>query len=166
MSEVEGRELEIHDPFILPDELELEHEINRPRWWYAQQLRLAGATWDEIAKALGYQSAQTAQITVKRSQTQLQINKASAQELMELDLERLDMMQLVVWRKARQGDIKAIETVLKIMNTRAKYLGLDKGAAYDDESGTKSTIFIGGTEENYIAALQAAHRNPIEGELA
>lgn len=34
------RELGIHDPFVIPDELELEHELKRPKWWYAQQLRL------------------------------------------------------------------------------------------------------------------------------
>jgi hypothetical protein len=161
-----GRELELHDPFVLPDELELEHEINRPKWWYAQQLRLAGASWDEIAKALGYQSGPTAHQTVKRHTAQLA--KQSAQELMELDLERLDQLQIVVWRSARQGDLKAIETVLKIMATRAKYLGLDKGAAYEDETTSKSTILIGGDEDEYIAAVKEAqllHRRPIEGEV-
>lgn len=167
MDEGFGRELELHDPFVIPDELELEHEIKRPKWWYAQQLRLAGATWDEIANALGYQSGPTAHTTVKRHTANLA--KQSAQELMELDLERLDMMQLVVWRQARQGDLKAIETVLKIMGTRAKYLGLDKGASYEDEStGNKATILIGGDTEDYIAAVkeaQALHRKPIEGEV-
>lgn len=170
MSELEGfgRELEIHDPFILPDELELEHELKRPKWWYAQQLRLAGASWDEIAEALGYQSGPTAHTTVKRHTGQL--SKQSAQELMELDLERLDMLQLVVWRRARQGDDKAIETILKIMNTRAKYLGLDKGAAYEgDEGSGKSTILIGGDSEAYLEGIKKAqelHRKPIEGEVA
>jgi hypothetical protein len=161
-----GRELEIHDPFILPDDLELEHELRRPKWWYAQQLRLAGASWDEIAEALGYQSGPTAHTTVKRHTSSLA--KQSANELMELDLERLDMLQLVVWRQARQGDLKAIEAVLKIMATRAKYLGLDKGMSYEDESTSKATIFIGGDEDSYKAAIaeaQQLHRKPLEGEV-
>jgi hypothetical protein len=162
-----GRELELHDPFVLPDELELEHEINRPKWWYAQQLRLAGASWDEIAKALGYQSGSTAHTNVKRQLSN--VAKASAQELMELDLERLDMLQLVVWRQARQGDLKAIDAVLKIMSQRAKYLGLDKGAQYEGEEGEKKAmILIGGDSDDYIAGIKAAqalHRAPIEGEV-
>lgn len=157
------RELELHDPFLLPDELELAHEINRPRWWYAQQLRLAGASWDEIAKAIGYQSGPTAHTTVKRHTAQMP--KEAAQELMSLDLERLDMLQLVVWRQARQGDLKAIETVLKIMNTRAKYLGLDQ-RTYDEDSTAKNTIVINGDEDDYINAIkQALHKAPVEGEV-
>lgn len=168
MSELGGfdpGELKIHDPFVLPSEVELEHEIERPKWWYAQQLRLAGATWDEIAKALGYQSGPTAHTTVKRHTAQL--SKQSAAELMELELERLDMLQLVVWRRARQGDLRAIETVLKIMATRAKYLGLDNGT-YESESSAKSTILIGGDEASYIQAIkdaQAMHKAPFEGEV-
>jgi len=169
MSEFESRELELHDPFVLPSELELEAEIERPKWWYAQQLRLAGASWDEIAKALGYASGSTAHTTVKRAMTIAEVAKQSAQELMELDLERLDMLQLVVWRQARQGDLKAIETVLKIMGTRAKYLGLDKGNSYEEESTSKATIVIGGDTDDYMTALKEAqllHRKPIEGEVA
>jgi hypothetical protein len=171
VSEVEdfGRELQLHDPFILPDELELEHEINRPRWWYAQQLRLAGASWDEIAKALGYGSGSSAHTTVKRELTKAEMTKSSAQELMELDLERLDMLQLVVWRQARHGDLRAIDAVLKIMATRAKYLGLDKGASYEDDTSNKATILIGGDSETYLEGIKAAqelHRTPIEGEVA
>lgn len=166
MSAFDDRELKMHDPFILPSEVELEHEIERPRWWYAQQLRLAGATWDEVAKALGYQSGPTAHTTVKRHTAEM--SKANAQELMELELERLDMLQIVVWRRARQGDLRAIDTVLKIMATRAKYLGLDQ-RTYEDESDKKATILIGGSEDAYIAAIkeaQALHKAPIEGEVA
>lgn len=161
-----GRELAIHDPFVLPDELELEHEIRRPKWWYAQQLRLAGATWDEIAEALGYQSGPTAHATVKRNTAQLA--KQSREELMSLDLERLDMLQLVHWRAARQGDLKATEMVLKIMAMRSKYLGLDN-ATYEEESTGSGTIIIGGDSDDYLEAIaraQALHRKPIEGEIA
>lgn len=161
------RELQLHDPFVLPDELELEHEIERPKWWYAQQLRLAGATWEEIAKALGYQSGQSAHRTVQQYMSKA-VAKQNAEEIMALELERLDMLQIVIWRQARQGDLKAIDMVLRIMNTRAKYLGLDQ-RSLDEDTTAKNTIIIGGDEEDYIAAVrkaQAAHRAPIEGEVA
>lgn len=157
------RELQIHDPFVLPDELELEHEIKRPRWWYAQQLRLAGASWEDIATALGYQSPQSASTTVKDMMNRQSVRQ-SAQELLGLELERLDMLQLVVWRRARQGDLKAIDAVLRIMAQRAKYMGLDT-RTYEDDTVDKSTIVIGGDSEDYIAAIkrtQEVHRKPIE----
>lgn len=160
-------ELQLHDPFVLPDELELEHEIKRPKWWYAQQLRLAGATWDEIASSLGYQSGPTAHMSVKRELGKVGLVKQSREEALSLELERLDMLQLVVWRQARQGDLKAIETVLKIMATRAKYYGLDNGTTEEGDTN-KATILIGGDEDAYMEALKAAqnlHKKPIEGEV-
>lgn len=169
MSEIEdwGRELKIHDPFVLPDETELEHEIARPKWWYAQQLRLAGASWDEVAEALGYVSGSTANASVKKGMDR-EVVRQTAMELIELELQRLDMLQLVVWRRARQGDLKAIDSVLRIMAQRAKYMGLDQ-RQYEDEKVDASTIVIGGDSDNYVAAIKHAqelHRRPIEGSTA
>lgn len=178
MSEVEGynengdRELQIHDPFVLPDELELEHEIERPRWWYAQQLRMAGASWPEIARALGYADGPAARKAVASNTTEWKLENAA--ELIKMELERLDMLQLVVWRRARQGSLRDIDTVLKIMALRAKYLGLDGGdKAEDDGDGSKGVIVIGGDSEEYIEAIKRAtelqkkkHSSPIEGEVA
>lgn len=165
-----SRELKIHDPFVLPDDLELEHEIERPKWWYAQQLRLAGASWPEIARALGYVDAQHARKMVATNTADFRLEAAS--EMIKMELERLDMLQLVVWRKARNGSIKDIETVLKIMQLRAKYLGLDDGHHVDDKDGKSGVLLIGGTEEEYIEAIKQVseaskkHKAPVEGEVA
>lgn len=167
----EHRELQIHDPFVLPDELELDHEIERPRWWYAQQLRMAGAAWPEVARALGYSDGAQARKAVASNVTEWKLENAA--ELIRLELERLDMLQLVVWRRARQGDLKSIETVLKIMSQRAKYLGLDDGNKAEDEGDSKGVIVIGGDSEEYIEAIKRVtertkkgHSAPIEGEVA
>lgn len=177
MSEVEGfddedrRELQIHDPFVLPDELELEHEIERPRWWYAQQLRMAGASWPEIARALGYSDGAQARKAVASNTTDWKLENAA--ELIKMELERLDMLQLVVWRRARQGSLKDIDTILKIMALRAKYLGLDDGTKGEDEGDGRGVIVIGGDSEEYIEAIRRAteatkkkHSSPIEGQVA
>jgi hypothetical protein len=42
-----------------------------------------------------------------------------------MELARLDRLQAAVWGDAIAGDIAAIHTVLKIMERRAKYAGLD-----------------------------------------
>jgi hypothetical protein len=169
MEPFEANELRLHDPFILPDKLELEHEIEKPRYWYAHQLRLAGATWAEVAEALGYASGQSAHSAVKMALDRAEYPRQTSQEMLDLELERLDMLQLVHWRAARQGDIKATEIVLKISAQRAKLIGLGENNQYEDEKSDKNTVLIGGTEEEYIAGIkraQALHRKPIEGEVA
>ena len=49
---------------------------------------------------------------------------AGVDELRELESARLDALQLAAWAKVEQGDLHAIEIVLKIMDRRAKLLGL------------------------------------------
>jgi hypothetical protein len=44
----------------------------------------------------------------------------------QVEGERLDLMQSAVWGKALQGDLPAIQTLIRIMERRAKLLGLDQ----------------------------------------
>lgn len=163
-----SRELQIHDPFVLPDELELEHEINRPRWWYAQQLRLAGASWPDIAAALGYKDEEYARTTVAHNAN---YRLENATEMIKMELERLDMLQLVIWRKARAGSLKDIDMVLKIMALRAKYLGLDNIRPPGEDDDRPGVIVIGGDSEEYMEAIRQVakgkkHTAPVPGDVA
>ena len=45
--------------------------------------------------------------------------------VLALELERLDALTLAAWPRARAGDDRAIRVVLRIMQRRAKLLGLD-----------------------------------------
>lgn len=90
----------------------------------AMELRNAGATYQVIADQLGYASASAARKTV------LQAYKVAirepAEEVLDRELERLDTMLMALWGKARRGEVQAIDRVLKIMDRRARYLGLDR----------------------------------------
>lgn len=148
-------ELTIHDPFQLPDPYELEREANRPRWWYAQQMRMAGASWEEIACALGYSSKDSARMVVKQARRDRSGDAETLEDIVDLELERLDMLQLICWRTAKDGDIKAIQTILAIMQLRMRLLGTEKKPDVHGSNTTNNTaIFIGGSEEEYKAALQ------------
>jgi len=46
-------------------------------------------------------------------------------ETRRMELERLDSLMLGLWTKARQGNEGAVDRILKIMDRRARYLGLD-----------------------------------------
>lgn len=90
----------------------------------AIELRRAGATFDDIAKALGYATPQGAYLAYHRALKRTLV-EAGADDMRELELDRLDRLQRAVWSRALQGDIQAINTALKILDRRAKYLGLD-----------------------------------------
>jgi hypothetical protein len=151
----EGLVLRPHDPYLLPDEHELEHEIIRPRWWYAQQLRLAGASWDECAKALGYESGESTRNAVKSAKRRR--SKEEMEDILDIELERLDTLQLAHWRMATVGqDAKAAALVLQIMNMRMKLLGLEKKPNEAQQVTTNAAFFIGGDSKNYVEQLQQA----------
>ncbi len=95
--------------------------VNKQR--QAVELRKAGASFAMIAEQLGYASVSGA---FKAVQTALRKTlQAPADEVRNLELERLDTLLLALWPQARQGNQGAIDRVLRIMERRAKLLGLD-----------------------------------------
>lgn len=92
-------------------------------------LRLAGMDYQTIAERLGYADRGAASKDVYRAlEANLEAEAAAAATLRELEVQRLDRMQAAAWAKAAKGDLKAIETVLKIIDRRARLLGLDRPA--------------------------------------
>jgi preprotein translocase subunit SecD len=89
----------------------------------ALELRKAGATYQVIAEQLGYAQAKGAYKAVA-SALKLTLREP-AEELRELEVARLDAMLLVLWRRVQAGDEKAVDRVLRIMERRARLLGLD-----------------------------------------
>jgi hypothetical protein len=51
--------------------------------------------------------------------------KQPTDELREIELDRLDRLQRGIWERAKDGDIRAIDAVLRIIDRRARLLGLD-----------------------------------------
>lgn len=89
----------------------------------ALELRMEGKTFTEIAKEVPYNSPQAAHDAVKRA---LQaVTREPAEELLKLDLERLDAMWGIHYLNAQSGDVQALAACMKIMERRAKLLGLD-----------------------------------------
>lgn len=106
-----------------PKELAKDRD-NRVMQARALELRIAGFTWDQVAKEAGYASAPGAHRGVSRALDR--IPRANAEKFLEIELERLDRLQRAAYRQAVAGDLKAIEAVLRVMDRRAKYLGLDR----------------------------------------
>jgi|SRR5690625_1532125 len=90
----------------------------------AVELRKAGATYDQIAGQVGYSSRASAYRAIKKALDDAV--SEPAKELVSMELERLDALQLGVWQQARTGHLGSIDRVLKIMERRARLLGLDE----------------------------------------
>jgi hypothetical protein len=54
-----------------------------------------------------------------------EIVREPAEEVLRIELARLDEMHAGCWEAARSGDVQALDRALKIQDRRAKYLGLD-----------------------------------------
>src|SRR5262245_42781916 len=91
----------------------------------ALALRKAGASYRAIGDAPGV-SGKTAFEDVHAGLAALAAEqRAEAQELRALEAARLDDLQTAVWSRARGGDLEAVKTALRILERRARLLGLD-----------------------------------------
>lgn len=94
----------------------------------ALELRTQGKTLDYIARTVGYASTSGAyKAIISGLQRTLQ---EPADELRKLELERLDIMQEAIWWAASHGQPQAVDRALRIMERRAKYMGLDAPIQY------------------------------------
>lgn len=89
----------------------------------ALELRMEGKTFEAIAEEVGYAGKQGAYDAVRRSLRE--IVREPAEELIRLDLERLDAMWGIHYLNAQAGDPQALASCMRIMERRAKLLGLD-----------------------------------------
>jgi len=87
------------------------------------ELRRAGLTWQRIAEETGYATHVGAYAAYKRAIKRTQ--QQPADELREQELDRIDRLQLALWPKAMKGDNASINTIVRLMERRARLLGLD-----------------------------------------
>ena len=104
----------------------------------ALELRKAGATYEVIAQKLGYRGPSSAYGAIKSA-----LHKTlqpPADEVRALEIERLDALLLALWPQARQGNHGAIDRVLKVMERRARLLGLDAPTRTDITTGGQRLV--------------------------
>lgn len=156
---VATRELEPEDPFEIPEDPE-----NLPKGIRSQmafELRKAGASYELIANKLNYANAKSAEGSIRRVLA-TKYKPDDVEDVVMMELARLDALQLVAWRRAKEGDLNAIDRILKIMERRSQYLGLDKKEPVHEGSTVHNTaIFIGGTEEEYVEQLKQAREQAV-----
>jgi len=126
----------------------------------ALRLRQSGSTFAKIAAALGYSDPSGARNAVLAALRD-NVTEANA-EMWSLELARLDALQEALWAKALGGDVSTVDRVLKLMERRAKMLGLDaqpKAPEGDlDEQIQRELNRINGLEESSGLGQAAAAR--------
>lgn len=90
---------------------------------HALELRMKGLTFAAIARQVGYESPSGAFRAVRVA---LHSNgTVAASDIRELHMARLDVLLGAVWDAACRGEVKAINSVLRVLDRQAKLLGLN-----------------------------------------
>lgn len=111
----------------------------------ATELAFRGMTYQAIADELGYANRGTVHRIVQNA---LYVNQVeSIDEHRLLELARLDDMHQVLWPKAMNGDVAAVNTLLKISERRCRMLGF---VGYGTTSGRGRSVQARGGEEVII----------------
>jgi hypothetical protein len=95
----------------------------RERAIQALELRKAGVGYELIAQRLNYSNRSAAYRAVSRLLGSME--KEATQDMREVELRRLDDLFLSIYKKARDGDLAAVDRCLRIMERRAKIAGID-----------------------------------------
>jgi hypothetical protein len=121
----------------------------------ALNLRAAGANFRQIADALGVSVAQ-AYADVQSEMHAL--TRESAEQVLTVDLHRLDQLQAAVWPDARAGNVQAIQAATKIIELRQRLFGnlRSAGMTVTVPQTPGSVLVIEGDKQSYIAGLRAA----------
>lgn len=91
----------------------------------ALELRRAGKGYTEIASIIGIGKSQAHRLVGAGLADAIAHVAADAVELRAEEVSRLDALLSSVWADARRGNHGAVDRVLRIMERRAKLLGLD-----------------------------------------
>lgn len=91
----------------------------------AMDLALAGVNWQTIAERLEYASPGAAHTDVDRAIKTRAVFEAKVEKQRELEVLRLDRLQVAFWGDAVKGDTKAGDLVLKIIKQRARFTGTE-----------------------------------------
>ena len=133
----------------------------------ALELRMAGATWQQVADQMGYKQKSSAQQAVRRAIERETERVADVRESYRtMQLLRIERSIRAIWPQVLQGDLFAIDRELKLMERQAKLLGLDAPTTITITDDTKSelTQLITDLEQVLIPGEVVANVYPTGGD--
>ena len=138
------------------------------------ELRIQGFTFDQIATEVGFNGPSGAWQAYERIKNAMIFE--SVDEARKLELMRLDELQFSLWDRAINGDLSAANCVLKVMDRRAKLLGLDKPEKVEvnkwdftgediDGEVQKIVTMMNEREEQFMARREAEVRQEMRSQF-
>jgi len=115
-----------------------EARIKRTR---AVELLAEGCSYDEIARQIGFTNRGSAHRAVSKALSEREAE--GVDELRAVELARLDRLQAVVWDKAVNGDVRAVNTAVKIIGQRVRLLGLGGRAGPEHPEAVPQVLVVG-----------------------
>lgn len=116
------------------------------------ELRRAGLSYNDISSQLGIGNRNVVR-DAYLAELGLGVDEEAITELRAVESDRLDRLQRSIWGKAVAGDLRAMQSVLRIMERRAKLHGLDAAKADDD-----ATIIVEPVHETSLDRALAKNR--------
>ena len=146
----DGGEIVIENPVPLTVRMSSKEKQKR-----AMALKLAGASYAQIADNLGYADSSGAYKAVSRGMKNAL--QESAGDLRKIHYGRLEHMLMLVWPAVNQGDSRAVNSALQVMDRMERLYGLNEAQKVDITAGARETIIVAdGEKEAYIKALKEA----------
>jgi hypothetical protein len=121
------------------------------------KLRRGGLPWDIIGERVGL-SPSGAHRAYERSLAR--VVKEDVDAIRQVETERLDLAQSAIWGKVLQGDNASIQSLIRIMERRAKLLGLDQPTRIQAEVITYDANSIQAELARLYANAVTADSNP------
>jgi hypothetical protein len=124
----------------------------------ALHLRAAGADFRAIANALHISVGQAYADVASELR---EVTREVAEEVLSMDLTRLDQLQASVWADARSGDIAAVNAATRIVELRQRLCGNLRSAGVSVNTTVApqvpgAVLVIGGSKSEYIQGLREA----------
>jgi len=132
----------------------------------AVQMRLAGASYQQIADKLECTPSAAYKMVAKAMRDADNKTGEAAEMLRGLELARLDALMLAAWKQAVSGHLGAIDRVLRIMDRRARYVGLDAPSRLDVTSAGEKLASLDLSQLSVEQLYRIAQGEPIETVLA
>ena len=97
----------------------------------ALELRKRGMNYTQIGEKLGCARSTACRYVISELENLADKCREEAVHVRDLELQRLDALYLKAWEAVEGGDLPAIDRCLRIMERRAKLLGLDAAQKVD-----------------------------------
>ena len=118
------------------------------------ELRASGRSIRAIADELGVSKSQVQRDIEKELQAAAEGRKKIAGLIIDLELAKLDALEEKAWEHITDGELSAIDRVLRAMERRAKLLGLDKTGEAGDT----------GSLDDLVAAIEQMREGQPSGD--